>query len=253
MSKRILKEKIEIDYNDTLAFFNGRGVNKELKNKYNYVLFQDDNPELAQKRDLIEKEKISNLLTWEKGQVVLDLGCGIGRWGEEILKKELTYVGIDYCKQFVTIGKENLKEFTGKFELMQGELQTFKDTLKEQSSYQMFDKIFVNGVFMYLNDGDLKEVLYNIGTVTKGNCDIYIKETAALEDRLTLDQIYSENLTQNYTAIYRSIAEYRKLFQEIFVDEFGFTIEREETLFEEGLRNRAETLDYYFILRKCER
>lgn len=250
MSKRILGEKINIDYNDTLAFFNGRGVNKELKNKYNYVLFQDDNPELAEKRDQIEKEKISKMLSWDKNQVVLDLGCGIGRWGEEILKKELTYVGIDYCKQFITIGLENLKEFAGKVELFQGGLQTFRETLQNQSEFQVFDKVFVNGVFMYLNDMDLKEALHNIGTVCKESCEIYIKETAALDERLTLDKIYSENLTQKYTAIYRSIVEYDDLLNEILVKKFGFTIKKQEALFEAGLRNRAETLDYYFILRK---
>lgn len=250
MSKRILGEKIEIDYNATLAFFNGRGINKELKNKYNYVLFQDDNPELAQKRDQTEKKRISGLLTWKKDQVVLDLGCGIGRWGEEILKKGLIYVGIDYCEQFITIGKENLKEYVGRRELFQGGVQSFKEILQEQSQYQTYDKIFVNGVFMYLNDVDLEKSLYDIGTVSGENCEIYIKETAALKERLTLNQIYSENLTQEYTAIYRSIAEYESLVNEILVDKFGFEMVKQEALFEEGLRNRAETLDYYFILRK---
>jgi hypothetical protein len=51
MEKRIVDEKIDVNYDVIQAFFEERGSNKELSNKYNYVLFQDDNPELAVLRD----------------------------------------------------------------------------------------------------------------------------------------------------------------------------------------------------------
>ena len=69
--KRVLEEKIDLDYQAVQKFFEERGANKHLDNKYNYVLFQDDNPELAVRRDAMEKEKIGVLL-WLRG--------GTGSW-----------------------------------------------------------------------------------------------------------------------------------------------------------------------------
>ena len=61
---RLKGSRVDIDYQDTLNFFNGRGNGKPLKHKYNYVLFQDDNPELAVERDLYEKKKILSQLSF---------------------------------------------------------------------------------------------------------------------------------------------------------------------------------------------
>lgn len=103
MKNRIAGEKVEIDYKNTLHFFNNRGVDKELKHKYNYVLFQDDNPELAVLRDRQEKEKIVKALQWKEKEEILDIGCGIGRWGEEIGKMGLRYIGVDYSDNLLRI------------------------------------------------------------------------------------------------------------------------------------------------------
>lgn len=250
MKKRIKGEQIDIDYKDTLNFFEHRGTNKTLGNKYNYVLFQDDNPELALQRDYEEKEKICTLLTWKPDEFVLDIGCGIGRWGEEILKKGLYYVGIDYSEHLLKIASENLKDYIGKFQLIHGNFQKFPDKLAETDAPDCFDKIFINGVCMYLNDDDLVLGLEHIGKVSGNTCEIYLKETVTLEERLTLNQFYSESLTQSYTAIYRSIEEYRNLLIQKLVEPYGFEITKEEFLFESTLRNRKETTDYYFILKR---
>ena len=58
MPGRVYGKKVDIDYGDTLDFFENRGDGKELGSKYNYVLFQDDTPEIAVERDRQEKEKI---------------------------------------------------------------------------------------------------------------------------------------------------------------------------------------------------
>ena len=86
MGDRITGSRVDLDYKDVQRFFDTRGENKQLGSKYNYVLYQDDCPELAVKRDLQEKEKISQMLSLECGQRVLDIGCGIGRWGEYLLE-----------------------------------------------------------------------------------------------------------------------------------------------------------------------
>ena len=247
MSQRILEEKIELDYRNVQEFFERRGANKQLGNKYNYVLYQDDCPELAVKRDLQEKEKISRVLHLETGQRVLDIGCGIGRWGEYLLEKGLYYVGIDGSPKMIERAENNLKKYAGK-KLIVGSFQQFPQRLDEEGETALFDKVFVNGVFMYLNDRDYRQALKDIHGICVQGCELYIKESMGIKERLTLDRIYSESLTQEYSAIYRSVEEYRETMAEEFSADFR--IVEEGRLFGEELENRAETTDYYFIWRR---
>ncbi len=65
---------------------------------------------------------------------------------------------------------------------------------------------------------------------------------------MTLKQIYSESLSQSYSAIYRSIEEYRESLSNEF--ETDFTLISEGRLFDQELENRAETVDYYYIWKR---
>ena len=247
MNQRITGEKVDLDYTNVREFFDRRGENKQLGNKYNYVLYQDDCPELAVKRDLQEKEKISRILHLEAGQRVLDIGCGIGRWGEYLLEKGMYYVGIDGSCKMIERAEVNLKGYPDK-KLLAGVFQELPDCLKMAGEEEPFDLIFVNGVFMYLNDGDYGQALKDMHKICAGHCELYIKESMGIEKRLTLDRIYSESLTQDYSAIYRSVAEYRQTLAEEFSSDFRLV--KEGRLFEEELENRAETTDYYFIWKR---
>lgn len=244
MGDRIAGDRVDLDYKDVQRFFDTRGENKQLGSKYNYVLYQDDCPELAVKRDQQEKEKISQILSLESGQRVLDIGCGIGRWGEYLLEKGLYYVGIDGSPKMIERAEENLKQYTGK-NLIVGAFQKFPDHLRESGEKIPFDKIFVNGVFMYLNDRDYVQALKDIHGICAEHCELYIKESMGVEGRLTLNQIYSESLTQEYSAIYRSIEEYRESLEKEFAGDFRMAAEGQ--LFADELTNRKETIDYYFV------
>lgn len=246
-NRRIQGEKAEVSYESVAAFFEGR-KEKKLDNKYNLVLFQDDCPELAIKRDSQEKDKIAPLLSLKKGQRVIDIGCGIGRWGEYLLERGLYYVGIDGSSYMIQQAEENLKQFKNK-KLRVGVFQEFLDILEKSGEQEQFDLIFVNGVFMYLNDEDYSKALDDIKKVAGENCKIYIKESMARDERLTLDEIYSESLTQEYSAIYRTISEYGETLLKAWGEEFE--LKEQGELFPEELINRKETLDYYYIFERA--
>ena len=249
MPGRVYGKKIDIDYGDTLDFFENRGDGKELGSKYNYVLFQDDTPEIAVERDRQEKEKICSVLDWGSGGTVLDIGCGIGRWGEAVLEKGWKYTGIDYSRKLLGVAEENLKGYGSMKTLLHGSFQEFKETLLKEGVEEKFQKVFINGVMMYINDADLEKGLGDVLGICSSRCQVYLKESMASSGRLTLDSFHSDSLSQDYTAIYRDITEYKELVGRYFVQD-GFEIKEEGALFEEGLRNRKETLDYYFILER---
>ena len=249
MPGRVYGKKIDIDYGDTLDFFENRGDGKELGSKYNYVLFQDDTPEIAVERDRQEKEKICSVLARGSGGTVLDIGCGIGRWGEAVLEKGWKYTGIDYSRKLLGVAEENLKGYGSMKTLLHGSFQEFKETLLKEGVEGKFQKVFINGVMMYINDADLEKGLGDVLGICSSRCQVYLKESMASSGRLTLDSFHSDSLSQDYTAIYRDITEYKELVGRYFVQD-GFEIKEEGALFEEGLRNRKETLDYYFILER---
>lgn len=102
---------------------------------------------------------------------------------------------------------------------------------------------------MYINDADLENGLNDVLSVCDTRCEIYLKESMSTGERLTLSEFYSDSLSQEYTAIYREIGEYRGLVERYFLNHH-FKIREEGRLFEETLRNRKETVDYFFVLKR---
>ena len=249
MKDRVMRDHVDLNYSDVQKFFDERGGNDELKNKYNYVLFQDQEPELAACRDKQEKEKIGAMLSLEKPVRVLDIGCGIGRWGEYLLAHRAYYVGIDGSAKMIERAEINLKNYPTK-KLLVGFFQDLLTMLEKAEETAPFDLILVNGVFMYVNDADFQQALRNIKKIAGKGCEFYIKESMGIEERLTLNKFFSDGLNQHYSAIYRSIKEYRESFQKGFVPEY--TLVHEGALFDEELRNHKETIDYYFVWRRQE-
>ena len=103
---------------------------------------------------------------------------------------------------------------------------------------------------MYLNDVDYYQALQDMYSLCASECEIYVKESMGIKERLTLDKIYSQSLTQSYSAVYRSIEEYRLSLLEVFGRDFS--IESEGHLYKTELENRKETVDYYYILKREE-
>jgi len=112
------------------------------------------------------------------------------------------------------------------------------------------DLILVNGVLMYVNDDDLRACLNNVKQLLSDGGLLYIKESVSYGKRLTLDQIYSEELAHDYSAIYRSIAEYETLWDEYFPAGEGWEIVEHGEVWENALGNRRETTAYFWLVRR---
>ena len=103
---------------------------------------------------------------------------------------------------------------------------------------------------MYLNDNDVDSLLQQVEQCCAEHATICIREPIGIEDRLTLKDFYSEELADNYNAIYRTRNELNQFFAKSLSSK-GFSIKREGLLFsEKELNNRSETTQYYYIIER---
>lgn len=250
MSKRIIGDIVNINYDETLKFFEERGAKTDLKYLYNHTMYQDSNPDIVIERDRYEKNRITQLLEFNSNDKVLDIGCGVGRWGEEVLRHGSYYVGFDFSQNLLSLAEENLSRFPKeRISLVHCSFQDMMTGIKKSNIKEPFNKVIITGVFVYLNDTDVIEGLNNLVNIITDDCIIYLKETMAISDRLTLNKFYSEELKTEYDAIYRSISEYRKILQKSLLNH-NFEVIYEDELYPPDLKNRKETTQYFFILQR---
>lgn len=106
------------------------------------------------------------------------------------------------------------------------------------------------GILIYLNDRDMKSALTQIEKRCESNTIICVREPVGIKDRLTLKDFFSEELKDNYNAIYRTRKELMVFFESTLIEK-GFRIQKEGFLFQEDmLNNRKETAQYYYILER---
>ena len=246
---RILGKKEDISYSSVEDFFEERG-NSNLKHKYNYVLYLDDTPEIALQRDKQAKEKIERFLDIRKNMSVLDLGCGVGRWGELFCPKVAHYIGIDGSTKMIERAKENLSKFNNK-ELIVGNLREIENEIVaiHDENWQ-YDIVFISGVLMYLNDSEVIAVLKQLPALVNNGGQVCLIESMSQNTRLTLKDIYSEELKQNYSAIYRTEEEFLQMMKDAFGDKL--MLERNVLMdFSDGMQRKREhvTLEHCVIWR----
>ncbi len=245
---RIVGEAVKVDETVTENFFQTR-VSRKLPHRYNYVIYQDSTPQLALERDTYEKKMITPFLKINGESMVLDIGCGVGRWGDAIvpLLTSGRYIGVDFSESFLEIANKNLGE-SGKCAFYKSSFQEADDVL-HHNGYTTFDIVLINGVLMYINDDDLKTCLECVDHFTHKESRIYIKESVGATERFTLNNFYSKELNSRYNAIYRSRDEYDALFRETYFDR-GYRLIRNDATWKRELKNRKETLSWYWIIEK---
>ena len=113
-----------------------------------------------------------------------------------------------------------------------------------------YNCVLLVGILVYLNESDVQTALSQIESVCEEHAVICIREPVGISERLTLKHFYSEELEDNYNAIYRTGNELMQFFKEAFLEK-GFKLVKEDFLFsEDALNNRKETAQYYYIFER---
>ena len=238
MKTRIYDDIIDIDTNSVKLFWNKRALKKSLKS----VLLGE---KLSENSAYLRNEKELNLLIeyFENNNYsLLDLGCGCARWANNLKTHIKSYTGVDFSEEFITKNKQVYNNFRN-FEFINSSVIEMPEKVLSQT----YDFIITTGVLMYLNDADLNKFFTTIKILKPKY--FYLQESISTMDvRLTLSDFYSEELKENYNAIYRIKNEYEHYILS-FLD--NYNIIKQGLLLDESTGSREETnAGYWFCERK---
>lgn len=237
---RVIGDVAPLDYDETLAFFEGRADRAGDLDRRTITMYQDTRAALAAARDEREVADVLPCLRLDARQTrVLDVGCGVARWGGHLAGRVAGYVGLDFSPGLIRLASEDLADW---YPDGSGTATVLSATELDRGGFESasFDLVIVSGVMVYLNDEDCAAMLRTIAGLTAPGGQIYIREPMARTERLTLRGHWSDELAADYSAVYRSVATYDALFAE-HLD--GCTPTAAFELAPE-LANRAETAQF---------
>lgn len=168
--------------------------------KWDSVLYDNKHSFVAEYgKNMIE------LVNMEKGQKILDLGCGTGILTSELAKKGATVLGVDFSRDMIEKARSNYPDIH--FQVEDGTDLPFKDT---------FDTVFSNAVFHWIPEqnkllGSVYRSLRNNGTL--------ICEFGAKNNIIQIQSAYEkalEQLGRSYRSpfFFPSGEEYEQLLKE---------------------------------------
>lgn len=243
---RIYDNSVDLDKIAIRDFFNKRAPKSIDENMNNSTMLQDKKPEIATKRDLIEKQTIEPYFITDEQSKILDIGCGIGRWAEIFKEKDMTlYQGIDISEKLIAVAAKVYND--------NEKIQFYsKDPIEFfATNNSKFDIVILSSVLNYINDTELQKIFTEIEKFTNKNALIYFRmPISVLDKRLTLKEFWSDELEESYSSVYRTDKEYKESFEKYLKD---YNIVLDKFLYkEETLNNRIETKQKVYILKKKE-
>lgn len=236
MQTRVYTDKIEIDNNSTKEFWENRANNI---NNLQTVLLGSDKTGIEQNtRNEHEKSIVESVVKQIQNPKILDIGCGIGRWAENLINQFDSYTGVDFSEGFIDYASKKFSD-NKNVKFCNNSILELDDTILSSN----FNFIICTGVLMYVNDSNIFDIFKAFRRVTPEY--VYIQESISLMDaRLTLNQFESKDLQTNYNAIYRTKQEYEEYFKTN-----GFDIIKTDLLLDNKSGAREETNAQYWILK----
>jgi SAM-dependent methyltransferase len=240
-------DKPRIDRDEVASFFERRSEKIGTLGPVRAVIYQDKHPDLAERRDAAEKERIGPLLALDGTQRLLDVGCGTGRWADVVAPRVAHYHGIDISEGLVAFARDAFRA-CGHCRFSVAPVDAFSlASLREDAS---FDRILCAGVLIYLNDDDVTNALRCLEAASASTSRIVLREPIGVSERLTIKDHFSTDLDQTYNAIYRTQAELEAMMKPVLFDR-GFRLADSGDVFaSDGLNNRAETRQRWMLLER---
>ncbi|WP_194791771.1 class I SAM-dependent methyltransferase [Pseudomonas sp. UFMG81] len=241
-------EKPKLDKQSVLDFFEQRAKKAADLGPTRAVIYQDKSLDLAERRDHAEKALLLPKLNLTDNSRVLDAGCGTGRWAEVVIPLCSSYVGVDVSPGLVAIAKQRfIAASNARFHVCA--VDTITPNAEDMDL--PFSHILSFGVFIYLNDDEITKAMNGYLSVASTATKILFREPIAVSERLTLLEHFSDEMNQQYSAIYRTEGELRQLMQPT-LQKHGFRQVSEGDVYSDNtLNNRVETKQKWFLWEKA--
>jgi cyclopropane fatty-acyl-phospholipid synthase-like methyltransferase len=235
-----------IDEDAVAAFFERRAQRIPELGPTRAVIYQDKHADLAERRDVAERQRLAPLLRLDGGQRLLDIGCGTGRWVDTLGPLVAAYHGIDLSEGLTSFAR---KRFAQRSHVRFTVASAVDFTLDSIGEREPFNRILVGGLLIYLNDENMGRALNCIRqAIAMEGALLLFREPVAQRDRLTIVDHFSQDLDAEYNAIYRTRDELCESFGRAF-GPAGLSVISHGYVFEEDeLNNRPETRQEWFLV-----
>lgn len=243
---RVYGKQIDVSAKMIKEFYDNRASKYKdgEKTRNTAVLLGDNNPQYADESNKIEKKIIKPYLNIGKQHKVLDIGCGVGRWAEDIIPTCNQYMGVDFSTEMIRVASKYFERYSNAKFIN----SAFQDIFTNKDiCNQKFDTVIIVGVSMYINENDLKQCYEKLSKILNKGAIVYIEESVAVQERLTLNDIWSENLNDNYNAIYRTREEYLDILAPLLS---STEIIKEDYMKQWDKKELSETSHWYILLKK---
>lgn len=170
--------------------------------------------------DTIEKPIFQEMLGDIEGQSILDLGCGMGDFGKELLaEKALDYTGVDGSENMIKLAKENLKD--EKAEIIGATLENWEFPVLK------YDRVISRLVLHYIEDiNELFGKIYQ--TLKPGGAFVFSIEHPVMTSSYGIKK--PEGKKQDWT-----------------VDQYFHSGERKQEWLDTSVRKFHRTIEEHFI------
>jgi phosphoethanolamine N-methyltransferase len=134
---------------------------------------------LSEHGEVIDDQERKELLTHLpdlRAKRVLELGSGIGRYTGEFAKRATEVVTVDFIEHFVEKNRRKNQRFANVQFLC-------KDVMDLDFHEGEFDLIFINWLFMYLEDEEVKQLRWRLCSWLRRGGHLFFRESCSLTQK----------------------------------------------------------------------
>ena len=131
----------------------------------------------------------------------IEIGAGSCQWTYMLSKLCKKVLATDTCKSMLDMAKKYIitKKPKNKIDFFYGDICD-----KKNPPNSPYDLVFISGLILYLSKDQFNKLTKFISKHTKSSTNLVLREPVGIKKEYVLDNVYSEELKTNYSAIYRT-------------------------------------------------